>query len=354
MTRDLPQKIENTSEFASMIKQLRLDHPKNGRVITAGELSLALSRNKTWISQIESRRIKNIKTDDIISIYMYLMDTDKTDAKECFKNDYQILINKNYIIKQILEHFTHIIMEKYNMPNTTMEQEQLINLMININSGFVNNFDDFLHMLCDFDFCLLGELSLEKHNEIIDSFSDIKHKLNDYRFQNILEKLNQESLKIIDNINVSDKSIFDCMVFCKKCMTYISQLENPEMETLLKQSGIDEINTFISALQKYADNYFSYINFDIQPLQENTLGTKYAIFSNLKKYIKKMEEVIAKCEKLYNDEYSEYLSSKQKLERRYFNENVLLSVIKQSNSESTSKNLIDSSYLIEDKNNSKL
>ena len=72
-----------------------------------------------------------------------------------------------------------------------------------------------------------------------------------------MKKLNQESLKIIDNINVSDRSMFDCMNFCKKCMAYISQLEKPEMETLLNQSGIDEINAFISALQKYTDNYFA-------------------------------------------------------------------------------------------------
>ena len=72
MTNSLPPKIENTSEFASMIKQLRLNHPHNGHIITAGELSLSLNRNKTWISQIESRRIKNIKVDDIISIYLML------------------------------------------------------------------------------------------------------------------------------------------------------------------------------------------------------------------------------------------------------------------------------------------
>ena len=119
---ELPPKIENTSEFASMIKQLRLNHPHNGHIITAGELSLSLNRNKTWISQIESRRIKNIKVDDIISIYMYLMNTDKTNAKECLKKDYQILVNKNYIIKQLLEHFTHIIIEKYSILSTTTEQ----------------------------------------------------------------------------------------------------------------------------------------------------------------------------------------------------------------------------------------
>ena len=192
MTNSLPPKIENTSEFASMIKQLRLNHPHNGHIITAGELSLSLNRNKTWISQIESRRIKNIKVDDIISIYMYLMNTDKTNAKECFKKDYKKLIDKYYAIKQISEHFIYIIMEKYRTLSTTTEQERLVNFMINMDSGFVNNFNDLLHILYDFDFGLLTGLSSEKHDEIINSFSDIKQKLNDYHFQNILKKMDQE------------------------------------------------------------------------------------------------------------------------------------------------------------------
>lgn len=345
MAMELPPKIENTSEFASMIKQLRLNHPHNGHIITAGELSLSLNRNKTWISQIESRRIKNIKVDDIISIYMYLMNTDKINAKECLKKDYQILVNKNYIIKQLLEHFTHIIIEKYSILSTTTEQEQLINLMTNINSGFVNNFNDFLHILCDFDFSLLTELSLEKHDEIINSFSDIKHKLNSYHFQNILEKLNQESLKIIDNINVSDRSMFDCMNFCKKCMAYISQLEKPEMETLLSQSGIDEINTFISALQKYTGNYFSYINFDVQPLQENTLAAKYTVFSNLRKYMSKMEKITTQC-----DEYTKCLSPNHQLDSEFFRENLLIKIVEQP--EFVSDNYISPTHLIEEKKES--
>lgn len=76
--------------------------------------------------------------------------------------------------------------------STTTEQERLVNFMINMDSGFVNNFNDLLHILYDFDFGLLTGLSSEKHDEIINSFSDIKQKLNDYHFQNILKKMEQE------------------------------------------------------------------------------------------------------------------------------------------------------------------
>lgn len=157
--------------------------------------------------------------------------------------------------------------------------------------------------------------------------------------------MNQESLKIIDNINVSDRSMFDCMNFCKKCMAYISQLEKPEMETLLNQSGIDEINAFISALQKYTDNYFSYINFDVQPLQENTLAAKHTVFSNLRKYMSKMEKITTQC-----DEYTKCLSPSHQLGSEFYKENFWMNVIEQP--KSVSDNCISSACLIEAKKDS--
>ena len=68
----LPMKLDLTEELAATLRQLRLDHPVNGEVLTAEKLSKAIGNNRAWMSQIESRRLKKIKREDIIKIYKLL------------------------------------------------------------------------------------------------------------------------------------------------------------------------------------------------------------------------------------------------------------------------------------------
>ena len=68
----LPMKLELTEELAATLRQLRLDHPVNGEVLTAENLSKAIGNNRAWMSQIESRRLKKIRREDIIKIYKLL------------------------------------------------------------------------------------------------------------------------------------------------------------------------------------------------------------------------------------------------------------------------------------------
>ena len=68
----LPMKLDLTEELASTLRQLRLDHPVNGKILTAENLSKAIGNNRAWMSQIESRRLKKIKREDIIKIYQLL------------------------------------------------------------------------------------------------------------------------------------------------------------------------------------------------------------------------------------------------------------------------------------------
>lgn len=76
----LPMKLDLTEELAATLRQLRLDHPVNGEVLTAENLSKAIGNNRAWMSQIESRRLKKIRREDIIAIYKVLYNE---------KDDYQ-------------------------------------------------------------------------------------------------------------------------------------------------------------------------------------------------------------------------------------------------------------------------
>ena len=82
----LPMKLDLTEELAATLRQLRLDHPVNGEILTAEKLSRAIGNNRAWMSQIESRRLKKIKREDIIKIYKLLFnyenDQDAEDKAE--------------------------------------------------------------------------------------------------------------------------------------------------------------------------------------------------------------------------------------------------------------------------------
>lgn len=76
----LPMKLELTEKLAATLRQLRLDHPVDGEILTAENLSKAIGNNRAWMSQIESRRLKKIRREDIIKIYKLLYNEE---------NDYQ-------------------------------------------------------------------------------------------------------------------------------------------------------------------------------------------------------------------------------------------------------------------------
>ena len=78
----LPMKLDLTEELAAALRQLRLDNPINGKVLTAENLSKAIGNNRAWMSQIESRRLKKIKREDIIKIFKLLFNDPDDDAAE--------------------------------------------------------------------------------------------------------------------------------------------------------------------------------------------------------------------------------------------------------------------------------
>lgn len=89
----LPMKLDLTEELAATLRQLRLDHPVNGEVLTAENLSKAIGNNRAWMSQIESRRLKKIKREDIIKIYKLLYN-----ESEDYKAEYraELALEKYY------------------------------------------------------------------------------------------------------------------------------------------------------------------------------------------------------------------------------------------------------------------
>jgi len=78
----LPSKIKLTKELAGKLREIRLNNPVNGEILTAENLSKSIGNNRAWMSQIESRRLKNIKREDIIKIYRLLFNITSSDEAE--------------------------------------------------------------------------------------------------------------------------------------------------------------------------------------------------------------------------------------------------------------------------------
>jgi hypothetical protein len=84
----LPMKIELTEKVAAILRKRRLERPVNGKLLTAEKLSKSIGNNRAWMSQIENRRLKWIKREDVIKIYQLLYDeSDESIAEEIAKQD---------------------------------------------------------------------------------------------------------------------------------------------------------------------------------------------------------------------------------------------------------------------------
>ena len=83
----LPINLDLTEDLAAKLREIRLNNPINGEILTAENLSKAIGNNRAWMSQIESRRLKKIRREDIIKIYRYLYNTDDRTSEEKAESD---------------------------------------------------------------------------------------------------------------------------------------------------------------------------------------------------------------------------------------------------------------------------
>lgn len=99
----LPAKVKLTKELACKLHDIRINTPVNNEILTAENLSKSIGNNRAWMSQIESRRLKNIKREDIIKIYklLYNINSDNEAEKKAEMDLLKFLkgsSNHNYFI----------------------------------------------------------------------------------------------------------------------------------------------------------------------------------------------------------------------------------------------------------------
>ena len=272
------EKLTLTEDLAAMIKKLRQTHSKNGKKITAEQLSLAIGKNRAWMSQIESRRLKKIKKQDIIKIYMYLFEIDTSSAEERFKWDYRFYTED---ISDCLSSFNDTLSSLYNTLSLS-DKLKFKNTLNTLELGFECNFEDLALIFENFDFNLLKHLPTDAHQNIIEKFTNIKEEVSSFNTTFFLSRLNESA----NNINSFSESpnpqqLYNfCLLNYMNGLSYATYIIKRNLYINNEQKCIQEINHFIYSIK----NFISYF-FPEHQIILNTLKNESTISSDTNKLL---------------------------------------------------------------------
>ena len=128
-------------------------------------------------------------------------------------NEFKTLVNKT-----IYEHYKNLIDDNYNLALTYVQEEAALcggkvhlgSTFLNMYYTYISYFQEFLYLMCSDDFLALIENYFYKIRDTILNYVDQKIlSINSYYFKNelykkhfyLIEQINEEIYKIIDNIN---------------------------------------------------------------------------------------------------------------------------------------------------------
>ncbi len=270
----LPMKLNLSEELAATLRQLRLDHPVNGEVLTAENLSKAIGNNRAWMSQIESRRLKKIRREDIIKIYKVLYcESDESEAEDraelalgkfYTKPDPTIQLNPSIVREEATIYGTGTTNEDYNKESFSF---LLNSLDTTLTTTFLEIKDagrqgDFLHMLLLFmgnitsayedtrlfieklPLDLLQYATVEERKNILDQLDCISKMLSSLEIRDTeIQFIKRMEEHNNNKISASDiQSLFFGLSELSKMV---------EKDELISGSIIEYINKFIIIVQKY-------------------------------------------------------------------------------------------------------
>lgn len=194
----LPVNLDLTENLAAKLREIRLEYPVKGEILTAEKLSKAIGNNRAWMSQIESRRLKKIRREDIIKIYQCIFELDKVVAEEKAETDLSEFINYKVELSNSQREFIKAKRKQYGIRTDDLSKE------IGKGSAYISQIENGKIITVPFDVLKLIAEKLEFNiDDIIgDSFviSDNKEEcfnrnINDIISENIVLKQENEMLK---------------------------------------------------------------------------------------------------------------------------------------------------------------
>lgn len=154
-------KIELTEKVAATLRRFRLEHPVNGEVLTAEKLSKEIGNNRAWMSQIESRRLKKIKREDVIKIYKLLLNESnekeieriaELDLCSPFETRYESEVSSDSLVfdsysegiislDNLMSDLRDILLEEYKKMNSSEERNALLGCVESMIDNFRNDYE---------------------------------------------------------------------------------------------------------------------------------------------------------------------------------------------------------------------
>lgn len=275
----LPMKLDLTEELAATLRQLRLEHPVNGEVLTAENLSKAIGNNRAWMSQIESRRLKKIKREDIIKIYKLLY-SEEDDYRAEYRaelalekfytnNDALFPLDSNNDLENKLD-FKEVPLESddyYNRQSFTFLMDALNDILSEKFFDFLQSDDtekqaDFLHLIALFmgdinsayedtrifleklPLDLLQYATQEERQDILDKLDYISNMLRSFD----IRYTEQRFIERVDNHKKNKCFTKDTQSLIYG-LTELSKLV--EKSDIINGSIVEYINGFIDIVKRY-------------------------------------------------------------------------------------------------------
>ena len=304
----LPIKLDLTEELAATLRQLRLDHPVNGEVLTAEKLSKAIGNNRAWMSQIESRRLKKIKREDVIKIYRLLYnEADDYQAEYHAEVDLMEFINENSNSQKIVitdgsanEKYSNNVKYGNNYEGLNYTNEDLLRDKKNLMEITSNIVDTFMNELKTIPSCI-------EHNDCINQFMSLEYNLSK-RFKDTLYVINQLQLpalnyatdeeyqEFIDSINELSLKL-NTIANKKQLEKFISELRSAkeiisDYDTFRSEFPEDKLLVNVSLLLVALSQHISTHN--LLSLSEKIQYTNDVIF------VVYRCSIIVKCKHLFN------------------------------------------------------
>lgn len=268
MTPLFPEKIENTPEVASMLKQLRLNNPKDDKVLTAEELSIALEKNRAWVSQIESRRLKNVKSEDVLKMYIYLLNEDMNSATARLNSFWETYSSQKEELDKIIHLFSSTVTSHFFSLESATEKKKLVDVVTNLAKGINFRYDDTINVLDGMDFTAFSQMSSKEKNDFISSFTEIKQKFYICQKRREIKKIQgMVSMLIYHKNRIKSKQEF--LSLSNRCLSQISQFF---IGGIPDDSHIH--SCFITTLNKFLENLyiFSYTEVPYNIFKKFTLS----------------------------------------------------------------------------------
>lgn len=263
----LPIKIELTEKIAATLRRMRLEHPVDGEIMTAENLSKAIGNNRAWMSQIESRRLKKIKREDVIKIYKLLLDEPNEKQAEhiaeldlCspFNNRYDSESNNSFIndsysegiisLDNLMSDLRDVLLDKYTKLESDGDRNALLGCIESMIDNFKNDYEH-THLIytapipyADPEY--LGENHADEcfhslynvYNEYVLSLQEAFNKVD---IDSFLENYKQIYNGIMDDLNSIDtndpfdivESIFCIQHFSRRFFCYIDRVQNNKLHS---------------------------------------------------------------------------------------------------------------------------